>query len=135
MKRMLLMRAVAQLIDLVVMLAVFVAAMMLLPSGILAIIDNTAVAAVISMAIAFALMLLLQWPFLSVGQTIGKALCSLQIVATDNQPLTTARLLRRELLLKFATLYFICLPMLAGEQGGQDEASRTQVIRNRRVSK
>lgn len=135
MKRLLLMRVVAQLIDIIVSMALLVGTFLVLVPGILSLWNNPAVAGVTALILAAVLMVLIQYPFLKVGQTVGKALCGLEIVATDNQPLTVNRLLRRELLLKFATLYIICFPAFSGQPGGHEEATATKVIRKSRAQK
>jgi uncharacterized RDD family membrane protein YckC len=72
---------------------------------------------------------LLQWPFMTVNQTIGKAMMGLRIVSTNGErPLTYGIVLQRELFAKVFTCYFMCVPVLFGRQGKHDEVCETEVV-------
>ena len=128
MKRILFMRVVAQCIDIVVSLAILVSALVMLAPLILHWIDMPAVSASITLVVAVGCMFFIQLPFLQVGQTIGKAMCSLEVVDKQGAPSTLGVMLHRELLMKLCTLWFICIPMLAGSPGGHEQATDTTVV-------
>ena len=72
---------------------------------------------------------ILQYPFMLVNQTIGKALMGLRIASTNHQrPLTVSIILQRELFAKALTCYLMCLPVLIGKEGQHDVACETQII-------
>lgn len=128
-------RIVAQLIDIIVCFAVVVLSFVYILPIFLHYLDTT-VAAVILLLLVVAVNVLIQIPFLKVGQTIGKAFAGLEIVSTDPQrPLNLTVLLSREILCKLASCYFICLPVFAGGRGGHEEATKTAVIIRERKRK
>jgi len=70
-----------------------------------------------------------QYPFLRVNQTIGKAFFGLKIASTnEGRPLTLSIILQREVFAKSFTCYFMCLPVLLGLKGQHDIVCETEVI-------
>ena len=75
------------------------------------------------------LVFLVQYPFLRINQTIGKAFVGLRIVSTnDRRPLTIQIILQREIFAKVLTCYFMCIPVLFGKEGQHDVACETEVV-------
>ncbi|MCL2204642.1 MAG: RDD family protein [Defluviitaleaceae bacterium] len=76
-----------------------------------------------------ALNFLLQYPFMAVNQTLGKAMMGLRITSTnDERPLTLGIVLQRELFAKVLTCYLMCAPVLFGREGKHDEVCETEVV-------
>jgi len=73
---------------------------------------------------------LVQYPFMIVGQTVGKGLFSLQIVSTDEtRPvITVGIIMQREIFAKAMSGYLICIPVLFGKTGGHEIATLTKVV-------
>jgi len=72
---------------------------------------------------------ILQYPFLRINQTIGKAFMGLRIVSTnDRRPLTMGIIVQREIFAKALTCYFMCLPVLIGKEGQHDVVCETKVV-------
>ncbi|MCL2197487.1 MAG: RDD family protein [Defluviitaleaceae bacterium] len=72
---------------------------------------------------------LLQYPFMRVNQTIGKALLGLRIISTNPQrPMTAAVVFQREVFAKAFTCYFMCVPVLFNKEGQHDVACETEVV-------
>jgi len=70
-----------------------------------------------------------QYPFLKVHQTVGKAFFGLKIISTNEQrPLTVSVIVAREVFAKVMTCYLMCLPVLFKGRGKHDEACETDVI-------
>jgi uncharacterized RDD family membrane protein YckC len=71
----------------------------------------------------------LQYPFLKIHQTIGKAFFGLKIISTnDMRPLTVSIIVQRELFAKIMSAYLMCLPVFFGKTGKHDEAAETEVV-------
>jgi uncharacterized RDD family membrane protein YckC len=88
-----------------------------------------AVTAVFVLVCISTLVFLLQYPFMKVDQTIGKALMKLKIVSTnDGRPLTVGIIFQRELFAKALTCYFMCVPVLFGKEGQHDIVCETEVV-------
>lgn len=127
-----LLRLLAQLVDVFVGIAIFVAVFLWLP-GLLLPLMESAIAAVLTLVTAVALVFLVQLPFLFQNQTVGKAFFGLEIATTDPaRPLTLSILLQREIFCKLMSCFFICIPALFGKSGGHEAATGTQVIRRKR---
>ena len=70
----------------------------------------------------------LQYPFMLVNQTIGKALFGLRIVSTsERRPVTVSVIVQRELFAKVMSCYLLCLPVFYGRVGKHEEATETAV--------
>jgi uncharacterized RDD family membrane protein YckC len=83
----------------------------------------------VALALICGLTFLVQYPFMVVNQTIGKAFMGLRIVSTnDARPLTVGIIFQRELFAKVFTCYFMCLPVLFGREGKHDEVCETGVV-------
>jgi len=69
-----------------------------------------------------------QYPFMAVGQTIGKALFGLRIVSTNKRrPVSVSVIVQRELFAKVMSCYLLCLPVFYGRVGKHEEATETAV--------
>jgi len=130
-------RILANLIDISVFLVIVVAFLVfILPSFVpifLPPIEEDSimdfVVAGVTLIFIIALNSLLQYPFLRVHQTIGKAFFGMRIVSTNKQrPLTVSVIVQREVFAKMMTCYFMCLPVLFGREGAHDVACETEVV-------
>ena len=93
------------------------------------IIGNTTAASIVVFLLVSVLVAGIQYPFMIVHQTVGKAFFKLKVVSTnDLRPMTPSILLQRELFGKVATGYLLCLPSLFGKVGGHDAVAQTEVI-------
>ncbi|MCL1862411.1 MAG: RDD family protein [Defluviitaleaceae bacterium] len=71
---------------------------------------------------------LLQYPFMRVNQTIGKALLGLRIFSKNSaRPMSVGVVFQREVFAKAFTCYFMCIPMLFNNEGQHDVACETEV--------
>lgn len=70
-----------------------------------------------------------QYPFMVINQTIGKAFFGLRIVSTNNnRPMTFWIVFQRELFAKVFTMYLMAIPVIFGRQGQHDVACETEVV-------
>lgn len=94
--------------------------------------DSPIFAAIVAFVVAIAAPLALQYPFMRVNQTIGKAFFGLRIVSTNpNRDLTPSIIFQREIFAKVMSVYLMCLPVLAGQEGGHEKATETKVVSTR----
>ncbi|MCL2499354.1 MAG: RDD family protein [Defluviitaleaceae bacterium] len=123
-------RLLANLVDIFVFLAVIVLFFIFvipffLPDGEGLSITMAAIVLIVIILTVF----LLQWPFMKVNQTIGKAMMGLRIVSVNGErPLTVGIVLQRELFAKVFTCYFMCFPVLFGREGKHDIVCETEVV-------
>ena len=125
-------RTIANLIDIFVFLAIVVALFMFvlptffpLPYGE----DMSMVVAGAMFVFVILLTFGVQYPFLVIHQTIGKAFMGLRIVSkNDGRPLTLGIIVQREVFAKVFTFYFMCIPVLFGREGHHDLACETEVV-------
>lgn len=123
-------RIVAQLIDILLILAsIVISTAVIMPKVATVLPDD--VAAILALLICILLCILVQYPFMVASQTVGKAFMGLEIRSTDEKrpEMTIGRFFQREILCKLLSCYFICLPMLASKPGGHDIASKTEVVK------
>ncbi|MCL2610668.1 MAG: RDD family protein [Defluviitaleaceae bacterium] len=118
-------RILANIIDVVIFFAVMILGLIfilpILPEGVFG-------ASILIISI-IAITTILQWPFMVVNQSIGKAFFGLIIVSTnENRPITPSVIIQRELLTKIFPFYLLCLPLLIGNEGHHDKMSQTQVL-------
>ena len=127
---MLLARVLAQVVDLIVSVFVFIVTFRYILPFLAVYIENNTVQAVLGIIIVIALLLVIQGSFLMNQQTIGKAFFGLKIISTEptREKLTISIMLQRELLCKLMSCYLICIPALFGKAGGHEEATRTVVV-------
>lgn len=72
---------------------------------------------------------ILQYPFLKVNQTIGKAFFRLKVISTNpHRPLSVSIMVQREVFAKAFTCYFMCLPVFFNAKGQHDVACETEVV-------
>ena len=85
--------------------------------------------AIVALMVASTLLpFLLQYPFMKVGQTIGKAFFGLRIVSTNkNKPITPFVIFHREVMGKVMSCYLICIPVLFGKIGPHEVMTETRV--------
>lgn len=129
-------RVFAQLIDLLAAFGIFLSSFLLLLPLLSRLTANTALCAVLVLAVGLLLVVGAQRLFMAGGQTIGKAFFGLRVESEDPaRPLTASILLQREVFCKLMSCYFICLPMLFGQPGGHEVATQTRVVRVERQAK
>ena len=129
-------RLLANLVDITVFFTTVVMAFLyvhpFLHSFIAGFTENEFVAAVIMLILVAAVNAGLQYPFMVVHQTLGKAFFGLKVVSTNDQrPMTASILLQRELFGKVATGYLLCLPVLFRKPGGHEIVTETAVVANK----
>lgn len=129
---MIFLRFFANLIDIAVGTMLLIATMMFVFPFINRVIAYDMAAAVVCLVLYVGGLFLAHYPFMLVGQTIGKAFFGLRIVTTNHErQLTPAIIVSREVFGKLMTFYLMCLPCLFGKEGKHDEASQTKVILGR----
>lgn len=128
-------RILAQAVDIVFTIGLIVGAAVLLPKILPDFLPVWASAA-ITLVTAILLIFLLQYPFLKVGQTIGKGFFSIQVLEKEtNQPAGIGKIIIREIACKMMTLYIVCIPALLGKEAGQDAMAGTTVVKKTRKQK
>lgn len=127
---MLLARILASLIDLFVgIFSILIAFIFILPH-LSKYINHAVLLAVLGIGFCVVFNIAVQYPFLKNHQTLGKGFFSLKVITTDqNRPLTIGIIVQREILCKWLSCCFICIPVLFHKAGGHEEATRTAVRR------
>ena len=126
-------RLLANIVDIIIFVGLLVASFLFVLPFFASVFDAYAEDNIVLAGIMLALVLvantLLQYPFLVVFQTIGKALFGLKIISTnDRRPLTVGIVVQRELFAKVMTMYLMCLPVLLGKIGQHEIATETKVV-------
>ena len=122
-------RILANVVDIAVFIALFVVSFLYVLPFISNFIGNETASAAIVLLLAIAVCALLQYPFLSVHQTLGKAFFKLKVESTNDQrPITPSIVFQREIFGKIATGYLLCLPVLFGKQGGHELTTETKIV-------
>ncbi len=76
-----------------------------------------------------ALYVLIQYPFYTVGQSVGKGFFRLYVVATKPETtITWVFMLMREVMFKVLPCYLLCVPVFFGNEGMHDKTCNTNVI-------
>ena len=122
-------RLMANLIDVIFSFSALVGGFMFAHPILIGWVGNPTVSAGILLIVIAALVLGVQYPFMLINQTIGKAFFGLKIVSTnDGRPLTPGVILQRELFAKVFTAYILCIPVLLGKAGEHEIATETKVV-------
>ncbi|MCL2571909.1 MAG: RDD family protein [Defluviitaleaceae bacterium] len=122
-------RVCANIIDIVLFFALLVMLFLHVSPVVSGFIANPTIAGVIVLLLLIAIITGIQYPFIKVHQTIGKAFFRLKIVSTNTErPLTVAIVLQRELFAKVASGYLLCFPVLLGKTGGHEIITETEVV-------
>jgi len=88
---------------------------------------NTILAGVIILLVILGTFVV-QYPFMTLNQTIGKTFFGLRIISTNpERPLTVSIIVQREVFAKVMPVYLLCLPVLFGKEGKHEEATETAV--------
>lgn len=126
---MLIARMLAQLVDLFAGFAILIGSFLIIsPVLYNAGLDPMLIAVLMMIAVVL-LIFGMQYPFMRVNQSVGKAFFRLEIVTTDrHRPLTVSILVQREVFLKLFTCFFICLPVLWGKPGWHEISTETKVV-------
>ena len=127
-------RILANIVDIVLFIALFVVAVLYVHPFITTFIENNTVSAAIVLILVVAVTAGIQIPFLMVHQTLGKAFFGLRVVSTNNQrPVTPGIVFQRELFAKVATGYLLCLPVLVGKKGGHEVVTETEIDNTEKI--
>lgn len=122
-------RLLANLIDIAVGIMALIGTMVYVFPMVNMAVGYDMAAAAISIVLYVVGLYLIHYPFMIVGQTIGKAFFRLRIVTTNHErPLTPAIIASREVFGKLMPFYTLCLPVIFGKEGKHDEVSQTKVI-------
>jgi len=126
------MRVIAQFIDIFACMAILVGAFIMIPPLLLKQGVGSVSAAAVVLVAALFVSLGIQYPFLKIGQTVGKAFFGLSVdSAVLERPVTVSIMFQREVFLKLFTCWFICIPVLWGAPGGHETATQTKVVRRK----
>ena len=123
-------RLLANMVDIIVFFAIIVATFIfVLPLFLSENREMSPVVAIIVLVFVCGLTFLLQYPFMMVNQTIGKALLGLKIISkNEERPMTVSVVFQREVFAKALTCYFMCFPVLFNREGQHDIACETEVV-------
>ena len=125
-------RLLANIIDLFVFFASIVVSFVYINPTLANIMDPNMAAFAILVVICL-INFALNYPFMTRGQTIGKAFFSLRVVSDKGEdeyaPQVGVRtMIVREVFGKFMPMYFLCLPLLFGKRGQHEVMTATKVI-------
>ena len=122
-------RILAQLVDLFAGFVILVGSFLIISPMLYNLGIAPMVLAGIMLIIVVLLIFGMQYPFMKINQTIGKAFFRLEIATTDqHRPLNVSILVQREVFLKLFTCFFICLPVLWGSPGWHEISTETKVV-------
>lgn len=122
-------RALAQMVDIIVYFIILALLGVVAVPFIQSIFGNDVVTMLIYFILSIIVTLMLQYPFLKNNQTIGKAFFGLGIESTDpDVEITPTLILQRDILIKLASCYICCLPMLFGKRGWHEDGTSTKVV-------
>jgi len=122
-------RICANVIDVVLFFALLVVLFLHVSPVVSGFIANPTIAGVIILLLLVVIVAGIQYPFVRVHQTIGKAFFRLKIVSTNTErPMSVAIVFQRELFAKVATGYLLCFPVLLGRSGGHEIITETEVV-------
>lgn len=123
-------RILANIIDIFIYIAVVVISFIFMLPHFLNNFNSVNIPVIIIFISTIILTFIIQYPFLKVNQTIGKAFFSLEIVTTNkSRPLDVSIIVQRELFGKVITCYLMCLPVLYGRPGGHEIITETKVVK------
>jgi len=122
-------RVCANFVDFILFFTIFVVFLLYVHPVVSGFIVNPTIAAVVVLVLIVALVTMVQYPFMLVDQTVGKAFFRIKIVSTNSErPMTPSIVLQREVFGKVFTGYLLCFPVLLGKQGGHEIATETEVV-------
>jgi len=125
----LLKRICANIIDIILFFVIFVLLFLYVYPAVSGFVANPTIAAVVILLLIIALVAVVQYPFLLVHQTVGKAFFRLKIISTNQErPMTPSIVLQREVFCKVATGYLLCAPVFFAKQGVHEAITETEVI-------
>ena len=118
-------RILATLIDIVIFFIITVSGLVF----VLEIFPEGIIGAGLLFVFIIAINTILQWPFLMVGQTIGKAFFGLLIVSIkEGKEVTPSLIIQREIFGKILPVYFTCILIIIGKKEEYDKLSDTDVV-------
>jgi len=127
-------RVLANLVDILVGMLVSIVSVVFVLPIFLPYFNQVHIPVIISFISIIGLTFIIQYPFLKINQTVGKAFFSLEIVPdNDMGKVDVSLLLQREIFGKLATCYLICIPVLYGQRGGHELMTETRVIKKQKV--
>lgn len=122
-------RALAQMVDIIVYFIILALLGVVAVPFIESVFGNNLVTMLVYFLLSIVVTLMLQYPFLKNNQTIGKAFFGLSIESTDpDVEVTPTLILQRDILIKLASCYICCLPILAGKRGWHEDGTSTKVV-------
>jgi len=123
------MRFLAQLIDIVLYFVILVASYILLLPIVQRFVPSNTYAPISVFIITLLLYFLLQYPFYKNKQTIGKGFFGLHIKFNrDAHENPFISVFIREVFIKLMSLYMLCLPVFFGKEGLHEKATSTEII-------
>lgn len=123
-------RILANIIDIFIYLLIVVISFLFMLPHILNNFNSINIAVLIIFILTIIFTFIIQYPFLKVNQTIGKAFFSLEIITTNkSRPLDVSIIVQREIFGKIITCYLMCLPVLYGKTGGHEIITETKVVK------
>ena len=122
-------RVLANVVDIFVFMFVLVSSILFMVPIFLPYFEQAHVPAIASFISVILINFIIQYPFLKVNQTVGKAFFGLEIVSTDeSRPVDVSLIVQREIFGKLATCYIICIPVFYGKKGGHEIMTETEVV-------
>ena len=122
-------RILANMVDMILFFAILVGAYLHINPFFIELTGGYTYAAIITTVLVIAAVSVIQYQFMRVDQTVGKAFFGLKIISSnDEMPLTPSIIFQREIFAKVATGYLLCLPSLLGKTGGHEVVTNTKVV-------
>jgi len=122
-------RICANIVDVILFFVLVVILLLYAYPAVSGFVPNPTIAAVVILLLLVSLVTGIQYPFLLVHQTVGKAFFRLKIISTNpERPMTPSIVLQREVFCKVATGYLLCAPVLLGKHGVHETITETEVI-------
>ncbi len=132
---MVLIRMLTQIVDIIISIVVLVVSFLYVLPMLNQLGIKEQISAVLMFMLSIAFITLIQLPFMKVGQTVGKAFLGLEIRTKHGKHASMSILFQREVFLKLASCYLICIPILFGKLGGHELATETTVAYTERRKK
>ena len=127
---MILLRICAQIIDIFIYLAMVIISFVFILPILMSFFTEPYIPALLIFILTIILNFALQYPFLTINQTLGKGFFGLELVSTnESRPLDITIVLQREIFGKLISCYMICIPVLFGKLGGHEIGTETKVIK------
>lgn len=127
-------RILANVIDIFIYLVITIISYIYILPIFLPYFNSPTLPGILTFILTILITFIIQYPFLTVSQTVGKAFFSFEIISIDTEEKANISLIiQREIFLKVITCYIICLPVLYGKVGGHEIATQTKVVTKQRI--